>query len=262
MSDPSSVPALPPFYVQPVPLEASRHGGWRLLPGDLAFAAETLSVPLMASEFLAASRSYPVVFAAADLSPVAVMGLQADNLFVQDGAWAEGAYVPAYVRRYPFVLIGAGDGQSFALGVDAASGRVVEAGAAGTALFDGGQPSELTRQALEFCRLFNEDHQRTRAFSKALDEAGVLVERRADIALPDGRKFGLGGFKVIDPEPFLALPEETVLAWHKAGWLALAYSHLASLDLFQALLQRQAGRSAQTSSNPDIAAVEPAPVLQ
>jgi hypothetical protein len=262
MPDPSSVPALPPFYVQPVPLETARHGSWRLLPGDLAFAAATPSVPLTVSEFLAAGRSYPIVFAASDLSPVAVMGLQADNLFVVDGAWADGIYMPAYVRRYPFVLIEASDKLSFALGIDAASERVAQKGKAGAALFEDGQPAELTKQALEFCRLFNVDHQRTRAFTKALDEARVLVDRRADIALPDGRKLGLGGFKVIDPQAFIALPDETVLAWHKAGWLALAYYHLASLDLFQALLQRQARRAAGPSSHADIEAAEPAPILQ
>ena len=262
MPDPSSVPALPPFYVQPVPLDASRHGAWRLLPGGLAFAGATPTVPLTASEFLAASRSFPIVFAASDLAPVAVMGLQGENLFVEAGAWAEGVYVPAYVRRYPFVLIEAPDKQSFALGVDASSERVAQTGQAGVALFEDGQPAELIKQALEFCRLFNLDHQRTRAFSQALEAAGVLVERRADIALPDGRKLGVAGFKVIDPEAFLALPGETALAWHKAGWLALAHYHLASLDLFQTLLQRQARRAAQPSLKADIDAVEPAPILQ
>lgn len=260
MPDPSSVPALPPFYVQPVPLETARHGEWRLLPGDLSFAASTPFVPVTVSEFLAAGRGYPVVFAAADLSPMAVLGLQTDNLFVEDGAWAEGVYIPAYVRRYPFVLIEAGDQQSFVLGIDAASGRVSRSGEEGAALFADGQPGEVTRQAVEFCRLFNEDHQRTRAFVGALEQAGVLVDRRADISLPDGRKFGLGGFKVIDPEALLALPDETVLAWHKAGWLALAYHHLASLDLFQALLQRQSRRATEPSSKDGIETAEP--VLQ
>ena len=262
MSDPSSVPALPLFYAQPALLDPSRCGAWRLVPGDLGFAAATPSVPLMASEFLAAARSYPIVFAAGDLAPVAVMGLQTENLFVDGGAWAEDVYMPAYMRRYPFVLIESPDKQSFALGIDAASDRVAHDGDAGAALFENGQPSELTRQALEFCGLFSNDHRRTRAFTEALGEAGVLVDRRADIALPDGRKLGLDGFKVIDPQALLALPDETVLAWHKSGWLALAHAHLASLDLFQALLQRQARRLAKASSKGDIEAAEPAPVLQ
>ena len=88
----------------------------------------------------------------------------------------------------------------------------------------------------------------------------MLVERRADTALPDGRKFGLGGFQVIDPEVFLALPEATVLAWRKAG-LGLGLYHLASLDLFQGLLRRKARRDAELSSKSDIEPVEPALVL-
>lgn len=261
MPDPSSVPALPPFYAQPVPLEARRHSGWRLLSGDLGFAARTLAVPLMVSELSAAGRVFPVVFTAPDPSPVAVVGLEADNLFVEDGAWAEGVYMPAYVRRYPFVLIEAPGGKGFALGIDAASSRVATGGEAGAPLFDDGEPSELTKQALEFCGLFNADHQRTRAFTAALAEAGLLVERRADIALPDGRKLGLGGFKVIDSEALQALPDEVALAWHKAGWLALAHQHLASLDLFQTLLLRQARRMANAPPKVDADTAEPSPVL-
>jgi hypothetical protein len=90
------------------------------------------------------------------------------------------------------------------------------------------------------------------------------VERRADATLPDGRKLGLGGFKIVDTEKLLALPDEKVLAWHKAGWLALVHGHLASLDRFQALLQRQGSRGGPVDepSSEAAEAAEPAPILQ
>lgn len=249
MTDPSSIPALPPFYIQPTPLDSTRHQDWRLLPGDATFAAATPSVTLSVSEFAAASRCYPILFTAGEPSPLALMGLDQSNLFIKDGRWAQGAYVPAYVRRFPFVLIESADRRGFVLGVDGASPRIAKDGDEGAALFEDGQPTEITRQALEFCRLFNLDHQRTQAFCAALKAADLLVERQADATLPDGRKLGVTGFQVVDPERFAALPEDKVLTWHRNGWLALAYHHLASLEGFQALLLRQGQRSPQEVSS-------------
>jgi len=40
-------------------------------------------------------------------------------------------------------------------------------------------------------------------------------------------------------EKFAALPDETVVAWHRSGWLALVHHHLSSLARFSALVNRQ-----------------------
>jgi len=55
-----------------------------------------------------AARTYPIVFsAAAPTVPFAVVGLREnENLFVDaTGNWRDDAYIPAYVRRYPFCLV-------------------------------------------------------------------------------------------------------------------------------------------------------------
>jgi hypothetical protein len=237
---------LPLFYAAPVPLSGNAHGAWRLLPGDAAFAAAEPAAPLSASEFGAAARCYPILFTADVTSPVALMGLDRANLFVTDGRWAEGAYVPAYIRRYPFLLIEAADKSGFALAIDEASPQLAKSGRKGQPLFVKGEPADVTKQALEFCRLFNLDHVHTRAFCAALDDADVLIDRRANVALPDGRTLGVQGFKVVDPEKFAALPDDMVIAWHRQGWLALVHFHLASLERFTDLLVRQGRRDGNT----------------
>jgi len=268
MTEPSPAPNLPVFYARPVPLDARQHASWRLLGGDAAFAADTPWLPITVSEFVASSRCYPIVFVGAgrEVSPVAVLGLEKANLFVEAGRWAEDVYVPAYVRRYPFVLIAAPDRQTFALGIDEASSRIAQGGEAGVALFEpGGAAAEITKQAMEFCRLFNLDAGRTGAFCQALADAGVLAERRAEVALNSGRKLGLVGFQVIDPQKLLELPIETVLEWHRSGWLALAYYHLSSMDRFLALVPRQSRRDGAPAAAPAAKASEtppPAPVTE
>ena len=95
------------FYSQPEPLSAEAHGKLGVTPADkpYAFVAQTNVVPLTVTEFAPAALSYPVIFVGDAKQPVAAMGLNAaENLFIEDGDFRPDAYIPAYVRRYPFVF--------------------------------------------------------------------------------------------------------------------------------------------------------------
>jgi hypothetical protein len=96
------------FYSRPEPLSREMHGaiGFKQLERPFGFAAKTNVVPLAVTEFAPAALSYPIIFAGENRQPLAVMGVQAgENLFIaEDGAADPDAYLPAYVRRYPFVL--------------------------------------------------------------------------------------------------------------------------------------------------------------
>lgn len=245
--DPASTEAapeaqLPLFYRQPEVLTPDRHAGLRLRPGDWAFAANTNSAPIMASEFAAAAAHYPVVFDAVDAAPIVVLGLERDNLFVDgEGRWDPETYVPAYVRRYPFITM-SGPNDTFTLVIDRACDRLADGGEAGEPLFVDGQPSAFTRSAVDFSRAFLLAHRQTLAFGAALQEAGLLIPQQVDARLPDGRPLQLAGWRRIDLDKFQALDEARLVAWHRNGWLGLAHRHLASLDRFQALLTRLIAR--------------------
>ncbi len=248
---------LPLFYRDPQPLSSVAHASWRLKDGDASFAADAPYVPIVVGELAAASRDYPVVFAAGDAQPIAVLGLERRNLFVAAGRWNSETYVPAYVRRYPFGYIATTDPDGFALALDAGSDRVAQSGEEGVPLFEDGKPAELTKQALAFCGAFQSEAKATRAFADALKEQGLLIDRRADATLPDGRKLGLDGFQIVDAEKLSGLPDEIVLEWHNNGYLAWVHFHLASLDRFAALLNRQAlvdtvARSSQSVGSEDV----------
>jgi hypothetical protein len=241
--DPAATPALPLFYQQVEPLHSASHADWRLLDGDAGFTAETPFVPIVTGEVAAATRCYPIVFTADTAQPIAVLGLERRNLFVDVGKWAENHYVPAYIRRYPFAFLATTNPDGFALAIDVGSDRVVREGEAGAPLFEDGKPSALMHQALAFCDAFQADAATTRAFGQALLAQGLLIERRADATLPDGRKLGVDGFQIVDAEKFAGLPDSVILDWHRNGWLALVHFHLASLDRFPALLSRQSAFS-------------------
>lgn len=257
-ANPAEAPMLPLFYKSPQTLHVERHANWRLKSGDAAFTAGTPFVPIVASEIAAAARSYPVVFASGTAQPIAVLALEeGSNLFVEDGRWLPDHHIPAYVRRYPFTFIATEEPKGFSLAIDAGSDRVAQGGEEGTALFEDGKPSKLTAQALEFCAAFTRDAEVTRLFTDALTEKELLIDSRVDATLPNGRALGLNGLQIVDAKKFAALDDETVVAWHRQGLLALVQHHLASLDRFRALVDRQALR-AVTGASPSDASDDPA----
>jgi hypothetical protein len=241
MSSPMPDPAWPLFYQRPELLSGRRHGDWRIRDIGVGFAGATNSVPVLSGEFAAAARCYPVVFAGPALMPVVLLGLEGRNGFVIGDAWRDDAYVPAYVRRYPFVFAEISEPAGFALAIDAAAPMIAIGGEEGRPLFDeGGEPSAMTRRALTFCDAFSRDSQATRAFVDQLVAQDLLVERSARVTRPSGEGSTLTGFSVVSPDAFAMLPESVVVDWHRKGWLAMVHSHLGSLARFSDLLPRQA----------------------
>lgn len=252
-------PGLALHYSDPRPLSSKTHAAWRLKQGGPDFAADTPYVPIVVGELAAAARNYPIVFAAGDAQPITMLGLERRNLFIEDGRWAADAYMPAYVRRYPFGFISAVDSDRFVLAIDAGSDRIVQEGGEGTPLFEEGEPSELTRRALAFCEAFQGEAAATRAFAEALREQDLLIGRRADATLPDGRKFGFEGFQIVDREKFANLPDDIVADWHRQGYLAWINFHLTSLERFEVLLRRQSALLSVTPESPANASVAACP---
>lgn len=243
--------SLPLFYKDPVLLRHEAHRHNALKPaGGFGFSAAANAVPLVVAEFAHAVRHYPIVFTdAARPSALAVLGLKENqNLFIAgNGAWRNGTYIPAYLRRYPFIVTDFGDRGGPLLAIDAASDRFTEIGGAADAepLFDDrGGPSPVTAQAMAFCHAFHQDHLRDEGFGKALLDHGLLVQRHAAMQFPDNSRYTLNGFRVVDAEKFLALSDpDLLLDWHRRGWLAAINLHLASMNNWEALLLLNAERN-------------------
>ena len=235
----------PLFYVDPQPLLSTDHAAWRLRDGNIAFASDALGIPVVLGEFADAARCYAILFAAGEEGgPVILTGVDNNNQFMADGYWDATTYVPAYVRRHPFGLINMGtvtEGQpDLALAIDVASPRFAREGEEGVALFEAGEPSQLTRDAMQFCTAYSGEAGVTVEFCKALRAKGLMMSRRLDGTLPDGKKVTVDGFEVIDVQKLTDLDAETIVEWHRKGWMAAAYYHLASLSRVGDLMERRA----------------------
>jgi hypothetical protein len=226
---------LPLFYKNPQLLSAERHPRAGIKEKiDLGFSRDTNAVPLGADEIFAAQFDFPVVFTETNPAlPIAVLGVGGNrNAFVDAaGQWRVNTYIPAYIRRYPFIFAtGIAPGQTH-VAIDEAAACFDPEG--GQKLFDADGPSKFTRQAIEFCRAFQVQIDLARAFGEAVETAGLLLPKRVDIQLPDGKRMSLEHFRIIDEARFDALPDATFLAWRRRGWLGLVYAHFLSMRRWQ-----------------------------
>lgn len=253
MTMPADAQRLPLFYKDPVLLRFEEHEDVGLAPtGHFGFTRKAVAIPLCVGEFAAAMRHFPIVFAMDEqASPIALVGIRRDhNLFVeQDGAWKTGSYVPAYIRRYPFIVTETADKSRQMLTVDRASERYVSSASEhpdAERLFDeAGGPTPIAKSTMAFCHAYHADYTRTVAFGRALAEAKVLEPYRADFRLSDGSQHQVNGFYVVDEKAYRALPATTLADWHAKGWIDFVTLHLASRQSFRNLLDLDAQRASE-----------------
>ena len=229
------------FYENPVALNRDRHRHLKLLRqrSQLGFARATNSVPLTIFEINAAMRDYPVIFVCGpngQYSPAGLLGLRDnENLFVDaDNNWKSGAYVPAFVRRYPFMPAEDDKGQ-LTLCVDESFAGLSQT--EGEALFnEDGSESKLLQDAIEFLKLFQAEMQRTRMFCDRLAALGLLTPKTIQVKRSDGKQETLQGLYTVDEQKLRDLTDAQVLELFRNGYLALIHAHLLSMQNVQRLV--------------------------
>jgi hypothetical protein len=230
------------IYQSAVPISVARHAGVSVEASDsYAFSAGINAVPLMAVEFPSASLEYAIVFAAEgeEIIPVVVLGVRNEqNLYLSpDGHW-KAAYVPAFIRRYPFVFSASADGQSLTLCIDESHPGVNREGR-GNALFGtDAKPTPYVEKVLEFVKEFQRHFERTRVFGRRLKELGLLEPMQANVTTPGGEKLKLGGFMVASRDKLRGLGGDVLQQLAGNDELEMVYLHLASLRNFNQVKDR------------------------
>jgi len=239
------------LYRAPELLDPVRHATLKIAPlQDWSIAARMHAVFVAATEIPEAALEFPILFVHSGerdlqglpvVSPVALLGLApGENLFVEGTRW-RARYVPAFIRRYPFLT-----GRANA---DAAPGVMIDTAWSGLSEIDGeplfdaqGRPAPALQRALSFLERFEAQAQRTRQFCARLAALGLFKPMQADATLPDGQTIGVEGFQVVDEDRLRALPDAEVLELHRSGMLMLIHLHVASLAAMRQLIERKALR--------------------
>ncbi len=241
------------FYERPIALNRERHANLKLAvtPDHYRFAARTNAVPIMSTEFAEAARDYPIVFVGEEgkaFNVAALVGMRdQENLMVEgDGQWAKGAYVPAFARRYPFVLAKTDDSDNLTVCVDEVyPGLGVEHG---EALFQpDGKETPYLQRVLEFLQAFHGDAQRTLDFATRLAQLGLLVPKVINVERPGEPVQTLRGLWIVDAAKLRGIDDARVVELFRDGYLSWIEAHLISLGNFTRLLARME-RPAQAAS--------------
>jgi hypothetical protein len=227
----------PLFFTDPVPLTTSLSEKMRInTPDTYLFAAKTNSVPLASTEFELGCRYYPIVFSSQGPSlPIAILGFDhEENLFIEsDGRWMAGTYIPAYVRKFPFIFSQNTEGDVFTLCVD--SSCLTEED--GTEIYESGSPSKTVEAAIDFSKNFQAAWSESEEFVRVLNQHELLVEKEAKIENSSGEKSSQVGFKVIDKDKFNALiASGNVPELLNPAVLSGVYAHYVSMNNYQTLL--------------------------
>lgn len=224
------------FYSRPEPLNKETHGGlgFKQLERPFAFAARTNVVPLAVTEFAPAALSYPIIFAGENKQPLAVMGVQqGENLFIgEDGGADPDAYLPAYIRRYPFVLADDKPQDRLIVCVERGAAMLAEDGG-DLPLFENGEPSEYTRNAITFCNDYETERRRTASFVDMLNQLDLFEVKQAMFTprLPDGTAGEpqlVAEYYAVSEEKLNQLPADKFVELRDNGALGQIYSQIVS----------------------------------
>jgi hypothetical protein len=174
------------------------------------------------------------------------MGLnEGVNVFFDaEGTALEDAYIPAYIRRYPFLLARVRpDAEEMSLCLDPSSDLLGDF-KEGEVLFDKDQPSDHTKNLLQFCEKFEEAGARTQAFVDELTKADLLMDGEVAIQQVDkpDQPYIYRGFKMVNQEKLRELNAEQIKTWNEIGLLPLIYAHLFSLDLMRVIFAKQSAQ--------------------
>ena len=229
---------MPLFYTNPAPLDAKAHANLSLVDQfGFDFTRGVNAVPVNLIEMPQICHFYPIAFSPdGQATPVAILGLRDnENLFLNDdGVWEGNTYIPAYIRRYPFIFSELPESDQLTLCVDM-NENVVTEGAKQRFFNEEGQPTDLAQNALEFCKSYHAAAQQTLEFSAAIAKADILTEREAQLNVAGNRRINFSGFQIIDEEKFSKLDEKTFLEWRAKGYLPYIYAHLFSGAQWQRL---------------------------
>ena len=235
---------LPLFYNDLTPLNRVEHANFKSQSTDRAtWLVNRHAIPLTVEEFPLAFRQYPIVFSQGQNPvPLALMGMnEGVNVFVDDeGKVADNIYVPAYARRYPFLLAKVRDDtDEMSLCFDPTCELIGEFDE-GIALFDGEEPSEACKASLSFCEQFEVAGQKTAQFVAELEKHNLLMDGELSLGVNTVEKpFLYQGFQMVDENKLKEVRGDVLRTWVNNGLLPMIYAHLFSLDLVREIFGRQ-----------------------
>ena len=206
---------------------------------DFSFAKNLINAPITVVEFFEACKNYPIFFAK-DVNDnwfaSVMLGFKEnENVFVNDkGEWDKLHYVPAFVRRYPFILLNQENSLDFILGIEKeylSIDKIDES----RKLFNEENSTEFFNKVINFLLDFNTDTNVTTNFIKQLDQWELLEEKTVTIITLNKEQFNITGLFIVNEEKLKHLSKKKKDEINDKNAIPLITAHLISLSNIQKL---------------------------
>lgn len=241
---------LPLLYKDLMPLNTRDHAKWTSRSIDRApWIAKEHAIPITSDEFAQAQRYFPIVFSNGDKPvPLALMGLHegVNTFFDESGkALEDDFYIPAYVRRYPYLLVRLNkDNEDMSLCFDPSSDLIGEFKDGRRLFEDDGKPAQMTQEILQFCENFEAAGMRTAQMVDELKKHDLLMDgeiaiHRGDTEGGEEKPYLYRGFQMVNQDKLRELRGDLLRSWNQNGLLPLIFAHLFSLDRMRFIFARQ-----------------------
>lgn len=237
------------MFLKPTNLDAEQHRDLRFASNQpYDFARELVMIPVLSGEVTRVAREMPIVFPKGQGIPQALVGVKpGENLHVKESGHWFGRYIPAHIRRYPFLLAEipvsdaqrAETGRQYAVQFDAAA-RHFQRSDGHALLDDQGRPTEVLKKVQQILMALQQDEDRTAALVVQLDSAGLLTGGNIEVnpagnvaSDSEDKSYALTGLRVVDEQALAGLDAQTLACLRDSGALTLVYAHLLSLTNLQ-----------------------------
>ena len=159
-------------------------------------------------------------------------------MIAEDRAWL-GSYIPAYIRRYPFILANADEqANSFAVCIDESYSGFNTAGEGDRLISDNGGHGEILANSVKFLEEFHKHSQVTSTFCQAIADAGLVESMQANFSMKSGSTFSLAGLYCVPRNKIKALSAEQLNLFVDRDYLDLLYLYIYSLSNMDKLIRR------------------------
>jgi len=190
-------------------------------------------------EFLELHKEYPICFQKSketgEFQVIALFGFSQDeNLYLSDGKW-NARYIPAIIRREPF-LIGFNErDNSPMIHVDMDSPRISRDNDGVSVFLDSGGNAPLLQEVNQALKIVHEGFSEAKQMFAVFDSLELIEQFSLEIDFDDGSQFQSNSYYTLNQERISSLDDESAGNFLRSGYLQCAYMIIESMSNFQHL---------------------------